>query len=793
MWAANSNFVADISKTIRPNRNLLITEHNSFDATGEVSGSVSCAMIPSVTEITSSFRKSRRSIDFDGDSLSVKQKYAQFFKRRDEAKRKIYGNVMRLGFSMIVFGILTFAIGLGMNNFASGGNRYAVAVIGGQILQILGVAVTVTGVVSIGTVPVDELNLDDVIDNPEYKCRKYVVSAVIILLEVVFGVIVGCLPPYLGFVLLILALILMKSIVFSQDERFNLTIQMAFLIQTALFLMIAFYLQAAISMSMILNQNLLWINFDDDKWTHFENQTRKYRVEFGLYCGALAAVFFVVSVLSGRVFLRSFYKLDNNYRIVNVERTKGDSTRILHAQLYAICGSIGVNYLITGVFNSQIYMAVSEQYSLFYVSYLIQGTVALIPLVILSIVGRKKMFTVLARRFELDIHRLQKDGAFMAELIGASSVTNIGDIRWVQRKSPLDMLDTEALNRNYVNRKYFMRGRIVAVTSTDITVEVLYDEDISLTWQSSYIGVGQVTNNGTFYKDSDNLDKVAVFFDAWASTNFKSDVTVDVDSKKVVIHESVVQQILDQEGLLSWAILNLRCFDFRNFDDVLLLKSPRELGSKDERELVYAKSMPYIATGNKRVDYFISHSWVDNPQKKCQALRSFSETFKKKNGRHPTYWFDKTCIDQSKVNDNDYYALAVLPINIAACNKVLVLLGRKHRNYLIANQLTHFFLIFTGETYMKRLWCLWELFCIFSFCNKELALERVEVELLEQESSSKIFDELANFDLDQAHCFSPIEEYKLRNIIYDISETRFQEFVRAMADILRRKYHSVGN
>ena len=717
-------------------------------------------MIPLVTEVNSSFRKSIRNIDFGDDILSVKQKYAQFFQRRDESKCKIYGNVMRLGFLMIIFGIPTFAIGLGINNYLTGGNRYAVAVIGGQILQILGIAVIVTGVVSIGTVPVDELNLDDVIDNPEYKCRKYVVSAVLILLEVVFGIIVGCLPPYLGFVLLILALILIKSIVFSQDERFNLTIHIVFLIQTAFFLMIAFYLQKAISTAMILNQNLLWVNLDDDKWTHFEDQTRKYRVEYGLYCGAIAAVFFVVSVLSGRIFLRSFYKLNNNYKIVNVERTKGDSTSILHAQLYATCGGAGVSYLITGIFNSQIYFStVSEQqYSLFYVSYLIRGTVALIPLVILSIVGRKKMFTVLARRFELDIHRLQKDGAFMAELIGASSVTNIGDIRWVQRKSPLDMLDTEALNRNYVNRKYFMRGRIVAVTSTDIAVEVLYDEDISLTWQASYIGVGQVTNNGTFYKASDNLNKVAVFFDDWVSTNFKSDVTVDVDSKKVVIHESVVQQILDQEGLLSWAIFNLRCFDFRNFDDVLLLKSPRELASKDERELVYAKSVPYTATDNRRVDYFISHSWVDNPQKKCQALRSFSETFKKKNGRHPTYWFDKTCIDQSKVNDNDYYALAVLPINIAACNKVLVLLGRKHRNCLIANQLTHFFLISTGETYMKRLWCLWELFCIFSFCNKELALERVEVELLEQESSSKIFDELANFYLDQAHCFSPIEE-----------------------------------
>ena len=198
-----------------------------------------------------------------------------------------------------------------------------------------------------------------------------------------------------------------------------------------------------------------------------------------------------------------------------------------------------------------------------------------------------------------------------------------------------------------------------------------------------------VTTTGIFYQESDKLNKIGIFFDDWVRANFKSDVTVDTVNSKALIRENVTTQTLDQEALLSWAIFNLRCFDYSNFDDDLLLKSPRELGSNEEREVVYAKSAAFAAADNRRIDYFISHSWVDNRQKKCQALRSFSEKFMNQQGRHPTYWFDKTCIDQSKVNDNDYYALAVLPINIAACNKILVLLGTHALTYSLTHLTTY--------------------------------------------------------------------------------------------------------
>ena len=97
-------------------------------------------------------------------------------------------------------------------------------------------------------------------------------------------------------------------------------------------------------------------------------------------------------------------------------------------------------------------------------------------------------------------------------------------------------------------------------------------------------------------------------------------------------------------------------------------------------------------------------AWNDEPELKFAALERVVARFKRRNGRSPTFWLvsvqrsfsrprgmmfknsslfcrlDKVCIDQSKIIDG----LKVLPINIAACNKVLVL---------------------CGDTYPRRLWC----------------------------------------------------------------------------------------
>jgi hypothetical protein len=89
---------------------------------------------------------------------------------------------------------------------------------------------------------------------------------------------------------------------------------------------------------------------------------------------------------------------------------------------------------------------------------------------------------------------------------------------------------------------------------------------------------------------------------------------------------------------------------------------------------------------------------------------------------------------------------------------------------------------------MKRLWCVWELFALMSFCNKELAVDRVEVIVLDDEIDAA--DVLRGFDLDDAHCFDPNEELKLRQIFAEIGVDRLKECLGLLADLIDNKKQS---
>ena len=78
-----------------------------------------------------------------------------------------------------------------------------------------------------------------------------------------------------------------------------------------------------------------------------------------------------------------------------------------------------------------------------------------------------------------------------------------------------------------------------------------------------------------------------------------------------------------------------------------------------------------------------SHSWHDDGQAKFLALKAVAEEFKQQHQRCPTFWLDVACFDQADISNS----LKVLPVNIQACDKVLVL---------------------CGPTYCHRLWCIWE-------------------------------------------------------------------------------------
>eukprot|EP01041_Mallomonas_annulata_P013414 gene13414-28446_t len=58
------------------------------------------------------------------------------------------------------------------------------------------------------------------------------------------------------------------------------------------------------------------------------------------------------------------------------------------------------------------------------------GVILVMLDIVVLIIGSKRVFTFMAARFEYDIDRLQRDGAFMAELVATTGVINEGDIRF---------------------------------------------------------------------------------------------------------------------------------------------------------------------------------------------------------------------------------------------------------------------------------------------------------------------------------------------------------------------------
>jgi hypothetical protein len=183
------------------------------------------------------------------------------------------------------------------------------------------------------------------------------------------------------------------------------------------------------------------------------------------------------------------------------------------------------------------------------------------------------------------------------------------------------------------------------------------------------------------------------------------------------------------------------------FRSDLLEVSPRDV-AVDLKAGIYNLSENVKDDGG--IDFFLSHSWDENEQgrkQKYYALQSFLC------GTAPraSLWFDKTCLntEDKEANAN---AIAALPIFTGSCSRVIILLS---------------------PTYLRRLWCVWELQCVFTFCLRELAVERIVV----VRAGGDLKDS-ATWSLDRAHTFDPNEEYRLRTLVHAIGVERFVDTVR---------------
>ena len=140
------------------------------------------------------------------------------------------------------------------------------------------------------------------------------------------------------------------------------------------------------------------------------------------------------------------------------------------------------------------------------------------------------------------------------------------------------------------------------------------------------------------------------------------------------------QEVFPWPELLKMGRKNLRCVDWAALSPEVLRKNSSSFSN-------FRLSRP--VTRGEVIDFFVSHSWSDSPAQKWRAMQLVVEQFYQKNGRYPTFWIDKFCIDQSEIKDG----LRVLPVNVMSCRKMLCL---------------------SGKTYHNRLWCAWELCVLLS-------------------------------------------------------------------------------
>merc|ERR1711879_1085677 len=127
------------------------------------------------------------------------------------------------------------------------------------------------------------------------------------------------------------------------------------------------------------------------------------------------------------------------------------------------------------------------------------------------------------------------------------------------------------------------------------------------------------------------------------------------------------------------------------------------------------------------------------------------ESFKcRHNGREPRIWMDKYCIEQGDIDNS----LSCLPVYMAGCKRLLVLVG---------------------ETYLNRLWCLFE---IVTFLEMGGDLSNLDVQIIvSPESAAKTLD---SFDPRSAQCTSEVDRERL-HAIFEV--TGFDRISRTVREI----------
>lgn len=285
-----------------------------------------------------------------------------------------------------------------------------------------------------------------------------------------------------------------------------------------------------------------------------------------------------------------------------------------------------------------------------------------------------------------------------------------------------------------------MKGSIHEETSLGLVIRVNYEEDKQMNKDLSMSFVEWV--KVMFDKDQNRIE----CFDE------ESFVFVHLDE-----YFKDANKECELDIMRNCAKENIRCLSYKDFRDDLFLRSPRETRTDPE----WRRPETRIIKVPCEIDYFISHSWESNPERKLKVFNSF--IVDRKDCFNINIWFDIACMDfQNNVMKYCYS----IPIFLLYCKDLLILLDR---------------------TYLTRLSCMYEIFVWFTLHSINKSLEEVvkSIKVIFLDEVTDVYSliiELLHYDIDNSHCFDPNEELKLRYIMSEvIGLSKFYDGLRYLA------------
>ena len=350
----------------------------------------------------------------------------------------------------------------------------------------------------------------------------------------------------------------------------------------------------------------------------------------------------------------------------------------------------------------------------------VSGLLMLAPPVIVLTIGPKRIFDFTARRFDRDLTNLINDGKFVAELLDSADIT-LNQIFWVHADEKSKHLQPRTEFDEMDCRRNWYQGWVSAVDAKRFRVTVNLSSSSSSSSSSSF----------SPSKVHEELPDIHIYIDR-KNPQVKPAEESGPSSDDAKTKVKASSKPGDSDDMLALAFQNLRCIDWKNIKEDLFVKSVRDESAVD----VFSLSRPLVK--GERISYFVSHAWADKGELKYAKLKQVAEQYHLRHLKWPTFWLDKCCFDQSNLSDG----LKCLPINVMVCDKVLVL---------------------CGDHYDTRLWCIWELFTLFSFAKTAQAIERLEIVPLSEDINLK--ERLAVFNVDQARCYDPNEQAKIMSVI----------------------------